>query len=609
MQIIKNRLAILSQDSAVINNFLSYEPFVLQFEAENFEISEIEILLVDSSAIKYLQNFADLAAARKANRIKKVVLLTPADGSSISTTIFNQLAPDLLTEVSGLTSENLLKLFTEIQQTDQNNAYLSLANELNLEYEKIKLELEEKIHDKTKNLIESRRKVFEINSRIEFLRKALYTISEIKSIDSAEPMLNELLTGYNKVTWLKIVAASDAPHFESDLNSQLESTLFKAEINIHSKIYSLYFFKGDKRPFRKDDILLFKKLSETLQINLLRIDNLQNLKTSENFFDLAFHSSQNPILVIDQNYLVHQANHAALQKSENKSQTHCYEILFNRQSKCAGCSLGRDFQIQDGNSFFNVHSQPLSLMEHEDNQFWVHVYEDSTEQNLYEKKISQFARLEELGLISSSIAHELNNPLGGILSFLQIMKMELPAHHPFSADLNMMQETALRMKKIIEDLLIFSRSHQELSLEPVDVYSLTQAVVAQFDLQFKVEKIKVSFSAPSEPLVYQLSRTRLQDSVNLILQFFLQKSILKKNGKHSAISLVEVKITQDQMNSYLSFASNFGPFEDEFKTKDLNLLAIEKTLTDQGFQLFITEPAHDWIQLSILFPKDFTARS
>ena len=118
---------------------------------------------------------------------------------------------------------------------------MSLANELNLEYEKIKIELEEKIHDKTKNLIESRRKVFEVNSRIEFLRKALYTISEIKSIDSAEPKLNELLTGYNKVTWLKIVAAADTEHFESDLNSQLESTLFKSEINIHSKIYFLYF--------------------------------------------------------------------------------------------------------------------------------------------------------------------------------------------------------------------------------------------------------------------------------------------------------------------------------------------------------------------------------
>ena len=58
------------------------------------------------------------------------------------------------------------------------------------------------------------------------------------------------------------------------------------------------------------------------------------------------------------------------------------------------------------------------------------------------------------------------------------------------------------------------------------------------------------------------------------------------------------------MNHYLSFSSNLGPFENEFKTKDLNLLAIEKSLTDQGFQLFINEPATDWIQLSILLPKE-----
>ena len=144
-----------------------------------------------------------------------------------------------------------------------------------------------------------------------------------------------------------------------------------------------------------------------------------------------------------------------------------------------------------------------------------------SEQNLYEKKITQFARLEELGLISSSIAHELNNPLGGILSFIQIMKMELPKQHILVTDLNMMHETALRMKKIIEDLLIFSRSNQELVLEDTDIYYLTESVLGQFELQFKVEKLKVSFMQPSAPVMYKVSRPLFQNSVNLILQFFL----------------------------------------------------------------------------------------
>ncbi len=604
MQIIKNRLAILTLNPDVLAHFAAYEPFVFKFDSENFENSETEILILDAAAVVYLQNFSELAKARAANRIKKIVLLASGQTAAIPIKTFNDLAPDLTTDLAGLQSQDLLQLFTETQQAAQNNAYLLLANELNTEYEKIKRELEDKLHDKTRNLIESRQKVYEVNSRIEFLRKVLYTISEIKTLDTAEEKLNQLLATYNKVTWFKIISANLALAFDADLENNFDSAVFKTSITVPDQLFFLYFFKGDKKPFKKSDILLFKKLTETLQINLIRIANLQNLKKDENFFDLAFHSSKNPILVIDQNYQVQQANNSALDRSKSDSRVHCYELLFNRSSKCQGCQLGKDFQIQENNSFFDVHSQPLSLMEHEDNQYWVHVYEDTTEQNLYEKKLSQFARLEELGLISSSIAHELNNPLGGILSFLQIMKMEAPAGHAIIHDLNLMQDTALRMKKIIEDLLIFSRPNQNIALENIDIYKALQNSLSLFELQFKVEKIKLSFLPPAIPLVGMLSRTLFNNCLNLIFEFFLTKAIEKNFHKHSSISLVEVKISQDQMNTYLSFASNSGPFEDEFKTKNLNLLAIEKALTDQGFQLFITEPAKNWIQLSILFSKE-----
>ncbi len=604
MSLVKTRLALLATSENSLKHLASFEPITLDLLNEDFAALEIEILILELNAVSHIVHFKELAIARMAGKIKKVVLLASDNAGSISTFIYNSLSPDMVSLAANLNSEDLFKLSSDIQQTAQNNVYVDLSNELNNEYEKIKLELEAKLNTKARNLVESRQKVFEINSRIEFLRKTLYTISEIKSIGTAEEKLNELLTTYSKVTWFRIVPAEKSELFERDIEMQFESALFKSEVHVKNEHWFLYFFKGDKKPFKKNDVFLFKKLTETLQINLSRLDNLATLKQNENFFNLAFHSSRNPIIVIDQDYVVRQANNAAMVGASGKKQKHCYELLFERDSVCVGCSLGKNFQIQDKNSFFNVHSQPLSLMEDENAHFWVHVYEDSTEQNLYEKKITQFARLEELGLISSSIAHELNNPLGGILSFIQIMKMELPKQHILMNDLNMMHETALRMKKIIEDLLIFSRSNQELVLEDTDIYYLTESVLGQFDLQFKVEKLKVSFMQPSAPVMYKVSRPLFQNSVNLILQFFLQKAALKRSIKQNLISLVEVKISQDQMNHYLSFSSNLGPFENEFKTKDLNLLAIEKSLTDQGFQLFINEPAADWIQLSILLPKE-----
>ncbi|MFZ3230904.1 MAG: histidine kinase dimerization/phospho-acceptor domain-containing protein [Pseudobdellovibrio sp.] len=609
MQTVKNNLALFCTDVSIHKNWESFEPILISTENINFDNVNAEILLADFSALSQLVQINALLQARKQNRIAKLILTYSNDAEHISTDLINELKPNLIKKSSDLTADDFFNLWDSIKLNEQNLAYISLSSELNTTYEDIKNELENKIYDKTKNLIESRRKVFEINSRIEFLRKILYTISEIKSFDTAEEKLNNLLTSYNKVTWFKIIKEDNRLAFEKDIQTHFDSTLFKSEITLNNQTQNLYFFKGDKKPFKKNDIHLFKKMSETLHMNLSRISNLSKLQKNENFFDLAFQSSKNPITVIDRNYQVIQANKAALNSSDSEQTKYCYQLLFGRDSKCVNCQPGTKFEIQNNNTFYNVHSQPLNLMEQEDNNYWVHVYEDSTEQNLYEKKLTQFARLEELGLISSSIAHELNNPLGGILSYIQIMKMELPAQHPLLPDLNLMHETALRMKKIIEDLLIFSRTNQKLIFESADLSLLVQDVLAQTELQFKVEKIKTSLILPNEKINYKLSKTLFHDTINLLLLFFIQKSKEKRTLKQNFISLVEVKITSDQLNYYLTLASNSGHFENELKTKDLNLLAVEKNLTDQGFQLFISEPAKEWIQFSILLPKDFNPGS
>ena len=44
-----------------------------------------------------------------------------------------------------------------------------------------------------------------------------------------------------------------------------------------------------------------------------------------------------------------------------------------------------------------------------------------TDEVRFERRILEASKLAELGTIGSSIAHELNNPLGGMLSYLQLI--------------------------------------------------------------------------------------------------------------------------------------------------------------------------------------------
>lgn len=604
MPTLKYKLAFLDSQREMAKKFADYGPLLIQNnELQSLDL-DVDLFIIGAEDLEE-PGIAEIVKTKKSrSEISKLIMtFDEALPGHLKIDRYNLVHPDFLVSRQSISEDLLHELWLNVSQTEQDESYLNLSTELNSQYEVIKEELENKLVEKTKNLIESRKQIFEINNRFEFLRKTLYVTSEVKTIKHAEEELNTLLTQQNKITWLKIIKEAETLTFEKDLGPEFESTFYKSDIQINRQIYWIYFFKADRRAFKKADIDYFKKLGETLQINLSRYANLLSLQQSERLFDLAFHSSPHYILVIDQNYQVLQAN-LAIEKviGENSDKSKCYELLFNRSSPCVGCRLGEKFQIHNGFQTFRVQSNNFNLNEDDDTTYWIHLYEDISEQTALENKFQQTARLAELGLISSSIAHELNNPLGGIISYLQIMKMELPDAHPFQIDIGMMNETALRMKKIIEDLLIFSRKEGALQLENVAIEDVLYKNMDLMQMQLKKENLKVSMKDSEAKHMHQLSVLHFRNSIQLVFQYFLQKLKIKKLSQSNYTGLVEVKIFQDQMNSYLSFSGNLGPYDAQTNTNDMTLITLEKSLLDQGFQVVTSESLPGWIQILITLP-------
>lgn len=604
MSAVKARLAFFSEDPQLIGHFTEHAPLMIGPEELRSTSAQVfaDVLIFDFSSYARLTDHR-LLADKKNREFRKLVLL--ADKSlQIPVQFLSDVKFDYYLEPGQLTESFLYDIWAELTQKEQDEAYLNLSTELNEQYEVMKKELENKLYEKSKNLIESRRQIFEINSRVEILRKSLFATTEVKNLLEAEVALNDLLVGFNMITWLKIFPSTQIVQLEKDLNEQLESTYHLSPLSIGRHSYFICFFKGDRRAFRKTDLNSFNKIAEALQINLNRYNNLLSLQQSERLFDLAFHSSPHPIIVIDDDYHVFQSNLAA-EKMAGESSDHfkCYELLFARKSPCVGCQLGRRFEIQQGVETFAVQSSQFSRQIDSERSYWVHLYENISAQKDLEKKIQQTARLSELGLISSSIAHELNNPLGGILSYLQIMKMELPAGHPFLSDLEFLTESANRMKKHIEDLLYFSRKEDIPKEERIDLVDIFQKNLDLMQMQLKKEHLIVSFVPRTEPAWQELSVLHFRSSLHLVFQFYLHKLKIKRQNKSNFNGLVEVKISQDQSHSYVNFSANLGPHDLKLNTNDLSLITLEKSILDQGFQLVISEPQPLWLQLLIKMPR------
>lgn len=600
MSVVRSKLALMSQHAQLHNQMKDYEPVLVDLNKLNQNDYRVDLLLLDSAELK--KPIQDNIFQKLNKQFFKIILVLNK-GENLSLSTFQNLNVADSVFVEQIDSGYLQQLWQEIQQQEQDETYISLSTELNQQYEMIKSELESKLNEKSKNIIESRKQIFEINNRVEVLRKSLYSTTEVKSLQEAEAALNDLLVKFGMLTWFKIIKQADAKQFETDIKSQFESTLYSNQMNIKNEVFYLFFFKGDKRPFRKADLNYFNKLAEALQINLNRYNNLLELQKNERLFDLAFHSSPHPIIVIDKNYNVYQSNLAAEKNApEGEENLKCHQLLFGQKKPCNGCQLGAKFEIQKEISTYAVQSNKFSNSLDTENNYWIHLYEDISEQKALESKFQQTAKLSEVGLISSSIAHELNNPLGGILSYLQIMKMELPNEHPFQEDLNFLTEAALRMKKHIEDLLFFSRKEDAIKLERVEMHEVLHKNLDLLQMQLKKEHLVVSFVQEDRLHYHEVSILHFRNIIHLAFQFFLHKLRIKRQNKANFSGLVEVKVSQDQSGSYLSFNSNLGPHDIKLNSNDLSLITLEKSILDQGFQLVISEPQNGWLQLLIKLP-------
>ena len=82
-------------------------------------------------------------------------------------------------------------------------------------------------------------------------------------------------------------------------------------------------------------------------------------------------------------------------------------------------------------------------------------------------------KLAGMGQLSAGIAHELNNPLGVITMYSNILKEELPADSPMLQDIDLIVEQADRCRKIVGGLLNFARKNQ-VNITEADVVKLAR---------------------------------------------------------------------------------------------------------------------------------------
>ena len=98
-----------------------------------------------------------------------------------------------------------------------------------------------------------------------------------------------------------------------------------------------------------------------------------------------------------------------------------------------------------------------------------------------QQALKQSEKMASMGQLSAGIAHELNNPLGVVIMYSNILLEELPKNSESFTDLKLIVEQANRCKKIVGGLLNFARKNQvnpaEVKLERIVKHALDAVII------------------------------------------------------------------------------------------------------------------------------------
>ena len=135
----------------------------------------------------------------------------------------------------------------------------------------------------------------------------------------------------------------------------------------------------------------------------------------------------------------------------------------------------------------------------------------------YDHLVLQTEKLSSLGRMAAGIAHEINNPLAGVLLYSTSLIKKIPQDSPLKEGMDVIIRETQRCKIIIQDLLEFARD-REPKKAMADVHQIIDRSLSMLENEFRLRQIRLDKTYAADIKRGMLDENQLQQVfVNLLL--------------------------------------------------------------------------------------------
>jgi two-component system NtrC family sensor kinase len=115
---------------------------------------------------------------------------------------------------------------------------------------------------------------------------------------------------------------------------------------------------------------------------------------------------------------------------------------------------------------------------------------DVTERKRLEGLVRQTDKMSAVGQLAAGVAHEINNPLGVILGFVETIEQDLDTSNPLVEPMRAVIRETLRCKNLVQNLLTFSRDRKP-GINPEDPVAVVENALSLVETQARVKNVDV----------------------------------------------------------------------------------------------------------------------